>query len=326
MKKIILHLGAHRCGSTAIQTMLSRQRAALLNNGVSVCLREDMMRGEYDLRRLHRYKSLNPFSAMKLRQLAAQIDKQPNDTLVMSDENIMGTMPGVLDNRFYPFFPLLVNGMVKLQNQLGNDYSLCPRLLVRRQDQYIESVYAFRVPRGLTLDFDEFLARIDRKSLSWLRVATLLQQTSAILSPRVDVLEGWPKETAAQNAADFLSLPALGGAMPRRLSGNIRRSKGELRLILALNRAAISLDHAEKSGVLNDQSGSDAQMDIVQAMRLLKSSVTAHQLATLEQAFSAEAKLGFSEDERRTFLALYAQENQQLLKMDIVHADPSVWH
>lgn len=325
VKKLILHLGAHRCGSTAIQTMLSRGRDSLAKDNVGVCLREDMARGECDLRRLHRYRSFDPLAVMKLKRLAKQIKRQPYDVFVVSDENIMGTMPGVLGSQFYLYFPRLMNGILKLQQYLRGDYSVHPRILVRRQDHYIESVYAFRVSRGLQLDFDEFLAGIKMQSLSWLQLGKVLQQTSGVLSPQISVLESWLKETAMRDAERFLCLPEAQEAATSRLSGNMRRNNSELRLILALNRAGIDLELAKSANVFSYPVRADTDADIERATYLLKDSVTPRQLKTLERSFSHAVKLGFNQPERGVFMKLYERENTQFFDLDIVAAGPSVW-
>jgi len=321
MKKLVLHLGAHRCGSTAIQTLLRREHDVLEGAGVGVFLRADMIAGGFDLRRLHRYRRANPLWCSKLAKTARAIEAMPQQTLIVSEENIMGTMPGVRSNRFYPHFSNLVQSLVKL-SELGEEPLLiAPRVVVRRQDHYLESVYAFRVSRGLSASFDEFIKATTRTRISWLGLSRAFDEVTPSISPAFALLEGWPKPTAADQAMSFLiGKNSLELSQPR-LTGNIRRSAFELRLILAMNRAGIDWRGAHwREDLLNTPSD-----DAPEALTLLKQHLSAEQFQRFEGHYSQPFKLGFDDGERAAFVESYREENSEFLRGDIVRSDASVW-
>ncbi len=319
MKKLVIHMGAHRCGSTAIQSMLRRERATLADNGVRVHLRADMAERGMDFRRLHRYRSVNPLWHAKLQDIASRLAAVTEDTLLASEENLMGTMPAVRGNGFYPHFDRLVRGLAKLDATTGKIIQIAPRLVVRRQDNYLESVYAFRVSRGLTKTFDTFLASVDGKSISWLRLAKLLAALPQTIAPSIAILETWPKPSAADKALEFLIGPNDVALSTRRLTGNTRYSSQQLRLILALNQAKIAWQEA----VWRDDVVGCQLVD--EALQRLKDHVSSGAYARFEQHYVPDAKIGFSDTERGQFLAGYTRENQEFFSLPIVCAEAGVW-
>lgn len=321
MKKLVLHLGAHRCGSTAIQTLLRREHDVLEGADIRVFLRADMIAGGFDLRRLHRYRRGNLLWRSKLAKTARAIEAMPQQTLIVSEENIMGTMPGVRSNRFYPHFFNLVQSLVKLSELGKKPLLIAPRIVVRRQDHYLESVYAFRVSRGLSASFDAFIKAATRTRISWLGLSKAFDATPPSISPAFALLEGWPKPTAADQAMTFLiGENSLELSQPR-LTGNIRRSAFELKLMLAMNRAGIDWRGAPwKEHLLNTPPDNEAE-----ALRLLKQHLSAEQFQRFEGHYSQLFKLGFDDGERAAFVEGYREENSQFLRGDFVQSDASVW-
>lgn len=319
MKKLVIHMGAHRCGSTAIQSMLRRELVPLANQGIRVHLRADMAARGMDFRRLHRYRSMNPLWQAKLQDIATRLAAMTEDMLLASEENLMGTMPAVRGHGFYPHFDQLVRGLAKLDAMTGNTIQIAPRLVVRRQDHYLESVYAFRVSRGLTKTFDTFLASVGGTSISWLRLAKLLAALPGTCVPSVAILETWPKPSAANKALEFLIGPNDVPLSARRLTGNTRYSSAQLRFILALNQAKIVWQDAGwREGVVGSHAGDGA-------LQKLKDCISASEYARFLQQYSPEAKIGFSDTERAQFLADYAQKNQEFFSLPIVCADAGIW-
>ena len=298
--------------------MLDAQRGALSKVGVAVVLRSDMERGVMDMRRLHRFNRYNPVSMIKVRQLSSQIKRSADRTIVISEENIMGTMPGVLSPDFYPYFPRLVEGMTALAGKITPEWSLCPRLVVRRQDHYIESVYAFRVSRGLKLGFNDFLMTIDIASLSWLSLLKQLVAIDGLCDVKITALEAWAGTSARTDAANFLALPSMNVGVSERLRGNRRYGENMLAAMLACNRVSI------ESGLLRDNALPDtANADAF--VEYFGDKISARQRAALLDALSHTPTIGFSEAERASFLANFAGDNKRFLDHDMVVADNFVW-
>lgn len=325
LKKLIIHMGAHRCGSTAIQSLLRREQQQLQEAGIRVHLRADMVAGGFDLRRLHRFQLWNPFWQAKLKQTAASLEAMPHKVLLASEENLMGTMPAVRGSGFYPHFDRLVRSLVRLASITNNNLQIAPRLVVRRQDHYLESVYAFRVSRGFTQDFDAFIRSVTRKPISWLKLSQSLQDLPEVISPRIALLEAWPKPNAADKALEFLVGPTDVALSTHRLTGNTRYSQAGLRFILALNQAAIDWRNADwKRDVFDlvDIYKDDPEGNIAYA---IKDRVSAASYRRFERHYCPTGKLGFAEGERQQFLKRYHEENQQFLALPIVESPPDAW-
>lgn len=325
MRKLIIHMGAHRCGSTAVQSMLRREQTELLAHDIKVLLRADMVAGGVDLRRLHRYHSVNPIWQKKLKDTVFAVDNIENDTMLVSEENLMGTMPAVRSKGFYPHFGRLVRGMERLGAMLPDQVSIEPRLVVRRQDRYLESVYAFRVSRGLAQGFDRFLKNVTKSSISWCRLAQQLEKLQPAISPKIALLEAWPKPTAADQALRFLVGPNECRLSSGRLTGNTRHSHATLRLMLALNKAKIQWRTAPwKQDVLElaDIYRDEPEADMVY---VLKDRVSKRDYSRFERAYNPSAKLGFEDAQREFFLSDLSADNEDFLKREIVISPADAW-
>ncbi len=324
MKKLVLHLGAHRCGSTAIQSLLRREHNALGGEGIGVFLRADMAAGGFDLRRLHRFRRANPVWRAKLQKTARALEAMQQQTVLVSEENIMGTMPAVRSNRFYPHFSNLVQSLVKLAELSREPLTIAPRLVVCRQDHYLESVYAFRVSRGLTLGFDEFIKTATRTRISWLRLAKAFDGAPSSVLPSIAVLEAWPKPTAAAQALAFLIGDNTIELSQSRLTGNTRQSSADLGLMFALNRSRINWrDAAWQQDVFGGPKGEEALGD--SAIAGLRTYLSAIEFQRFHEHYGQSAKLTFTRDERTAFLAGYRQENEELMAMSTVKSPMGVW-
>lgn len=325
MKKLVIHMGAHRCGSTAIQSLLRREQDQLLDRGVRVHLRADMVSGGIDLRRLHRYTLVNPSWQRKLKQISQSLCAMEHDVLLASEENLMGTMPAVRGHGFYPNFDRLIRALTRLDALVGDSVEIAPRLVVRRQDHYLESVYAFRVSRGFDRGFDSFVRTVTRSPISWLRLGQAMSRLPATVDPAIALLEAWPKPAAADKALDFLIGPNNVELSAHRLTGNTRYSSSGLRLILALNRAKIDWQNAAWKRDVFDlvdiyRDNPDADLAYVVKHRL-----EARAFARFEKHYTPDGKLGFSSNERDALLAQYADENREFLNLPIVAGTTDSW-
>lgn len=318
MKKLILHLGAHRCGSTAIQNLLGGKRAELERLGVGLILRRDMKDGRFDIRRLHRFNSFNPFWHWRLKGLAEQIIRLPHQTILVSEENLIGTMPGVLDAGFYPYFGSMIKGLSALQRLLSRHCSIHPRIVVRRQDRFIESVYAFRVSRGLDVSFDAFLKQIQADQLSWAAMLNDIERVIPGVDSKFAVLEAWPRHEGAQKVLEFLSLPDVLGEKPQRLIGNARFDAERLRVLLAANQAGFN---AHKGFGVNQL----LSLSVEEITHQIETVLSSNQLAVFRARLREQASLLFSDTARKIFLDQYHAENQKFLCHAQVDVDADVW-
>jgi hypothetical protein len=91
------------------------------------------------------------FPADYVRRLCSRADPRAS-TMVISEESALGDMPSNESPAPYP----CVSGAAAAFRWLSRFFELRVCWIVRRQDTWLESMYAFRVSRGLGLDFQQF--------------------------------------------------------------------------------------------------------------------------------------------------------------------------
>lgn len=241
MVKIIVHMGLHRTATTTLQINLRQMRGSVENT--SLVLREDMVRhGALDMRRWHRAGFWHHARSAEKRFFKAAL-KLGTDTVIVSEENLVGTMPGVVPGDFYSRFSVFVEKLVSLSRYAD----VYPRLVVRRQDDFLESVYAFRVARGLQQDFPTFFSGFNHEDLDWNRLAGSLAPFGS--KAKIAVLEDWRAQgDVAQCALSFMGVEHT--SLLGKGRGNRRLGYDSTRLILALNRAGVMPNLAERKAVL----------------------------------------------------------------------------
>jgi len=150
-KRIILHIGIHKTGSTAIQTGLWINRRKLLRHGIDYPLIGLVGRGHhniaYDLQGDQRY--IPAFG--NVRSLLRHISRSRAHTIIVSAEDFCD-----FDRRH-----------VRQTAELLQPYEVQIAVYLRRQDQLMQAMWAQQVKSGiLTLSFNEwfdslFQRRID---------------------------------------------------------------------------------------------------------------------------------------------------------------------
>ena len=306
--------------------MLRREQDQLQKMGVRVVLRADMVSGGMDLRRLHRFSTMNPIWQTKLKKAAEALDETSAHTLLASEENLMGTMPAVRSKGFYPHFTRLTRGLARLSKMVEEKATIAPRLVIRRQDRYLESVYAFRVSRGLAQGFDSFVRSVTKTKVSWLALAKSLGGLPANVQPQIALLEAWPKPKAGDKALAFLIGDHDVQMQTKRLTGNTRHSETALRLMLAMNKAKIAWQSADwKQDVFDlvDIYQDEPEADLIFA---LKDRVPARGYTRLAQVYAPTEKLFFDDKQRQEMLASVAQENAELMRMQMVVSPADTWN
>jgi hypothetical protein len=237
MKRLILHIGAHRTGTTAIQKMLVDNRVELVRRGVTPIVRRDLVASPWlaPLLALHRHPLGALACILGLRRL-------PGETLIVSEENILGLMPGLNPPGFYPNHARALRGLALL----SRFFETSVRWVVRRQDRFLESAYAFRVSRGATEDFETYCARYAR-SLHWHPIARAL--ASARYDLRIAPFEALVVGARERQLAEFLGLPT-DGLWQRRLRVRNSSAQGALvNVVLYLVRAQPDLPWKQRGAI-----------------------------------------------------------------------------
>jgi hypothetical protein len=244
--------------------------------------------------------------------------------LVISEENLLGLMPGHRAARgVYASHRLALRAL-----QLAAHASeLHVRWIVRRQDRFLESVYAFRVSRGATEGFESFAARIG-PGLRWAGIARAFA-SSGLTDARIQLFEDLFRDATDARLGAFLLLPGS-----ESWSSPVRRRNTAvpwpLQVLLYLNREA-HLSLAERPLATRALRGFAKRAELPRAAELAaafaKREVSRLQvLAEPALAFArAQPPAAFDDEARQVYLRSVADDTRELFALPIVHGDRSLW-
>jgi len=316
MKKLTLHLGLHRCASTTLQSVLKANRAMLADRGIGIVLRADMEASKaLDMRAWHRRYAVDPRSWTMQSRFTEMAMEMPFEHLIVSEENLIGTMPAVSSNRVYPNLGYFLHHLKPLKK----NFDLQLRFVVRRQDRFVESVYAFRVARGMTENFRSFLSRFPPGCFDWRILTKELDKIDMGDTSQIAVMDVWPRNMLGKGLADFVGADCEGLTSTGR--GNRSVSKQSLPLLLALNRSGIMPDYSERKSILLPVLGKRQSPSIEDLTGIF----SLKDLEKIERHYRVDVEVGFTETARTDFLAPYKYANAEFLNHPTVVATTSIW-
>ena len=320
MQRIIIHLGAHRCGSTTIQRALKSNRARLAADGIAVFTRRELVDDPLleRLLRLHR----RPLEACPV---AFALCRMPERTVVLSDENILGLMPGIDGSAPYHRSGRALTGIGLLARLF--DCSL--RWVVRRQDRFIESAYAFRVLRGATDDLEGFSKRFGGQ-LHWSPIAQVIARRQS--DSRIALFEGLLPGSNAKRILEFLGLPTEKLQDSKLGTSNARAAWTQgalLNVVLSINRKHPELSRSERMALASAfrQFGRELPMsgDLQNAIFGSGVEIPADSIRAAHH-FAATAPLPeFGAEARRALLEHYREDHLALEALSCVDSYGANW-
>lgn len=293
MKKLTLHLGLHRCASTLVQNMLRANRQVLAEEGIAVLLRSEMESDPtIDMRRWHRRGPRDPRMWGKVQSFADQLSRQDADHIVVSEENLIGLMPGREDWALYPLLPNLLHHIKALSSR----FDLQLRFLLRSPDRFLESIYAFQVSRGLALDFKAFRARFPDGTFDWQHLEKIVAAAGLTDHAQFAMIDRETSSGLRDSIACKLGLPSLNWGGKGRSNPSLPPEA--LRLLLAVNKVGLFRDLEERKERLLPVFRSNEVVEPV----LLSALLTRQEMTAVEQHFSTDVPVSFSDAERKAFL------------------------
>ena len=167
---VILHLGAHRTATTTFQNYLRNNELALLQRGVAVWeprnTRKGLLHGVLPARsREKAFKRAQGRIALRLNAL----DQRGVKTLIVSDENVLGTMFANLKSK-----ALYLDAGQRVAH-FAHAFDGCLTrvvLSVRGQDRYWGSAIGYQVGRGRSVPNAAQLSEIVESNRAWRDVVT----------------------------------------------------------------------------------------------------------------------------------------------------------
>tara|TARA_R110002110_G_scaffold29627_6_gene105469 strand:- start:2365 stop:3144 length:780 start_codon:yes stop_codon:yes gene_type:complete len=160
-RRIILHAGFHKTGTTTLQATLRENRVALKKH-LALRLRWHMK----DLVAATRGYSTwrDPITLMKVQgrftALMDDLPGMPRRTLVISAEELSGHMPGRGELSDYSAAPVLLHAFWQIASARYPKAEILIYLSTRAPEAWLASAYWEHVKASnMTLDFDDFAAR-----------------------------------------------------------------------------------------------------------------------------------------------------------------------
>lgn len=191
---ICLHLGAHRTGSTGLQALFADQKPALRQAGVSYWgperTRTGLLAGlvKNPQHLTARDMLLGQRSCGRLRMEFARLEQAGTQQLILSEENLIGTMvQNLADMRLYG---QLADRLARVAPAFQGR-ALRIGLAIRAYDLHWASQLAFRVKAGAVLPSAADLERLVTQSRRWRDVITDIGHVFPKAEISVWTFEGW---------------------------------------------------------------------------------------------------------------------------------------
>lgn len=251
MRRVMLHLGLHKTGTTAAQSFLFENRQLIWPRHALVLPYKT--RGTGLSEAATRYSVYSTHTALmefsnQMRNFLASLDFGERRGLILSEENFAGLRPSRNPAIGYEAAPDLAVALVGLiRNRFaGQHVEITIYLSLRQRDAWLHSLWSHDLQRTRLLqDFDSYAARLDAiPSLD--KVAAEVQKRLPRISVRTEYLEDLQAKSFGPGTpfAEFLNLDAETAVQ---LVGPTKSNSGLpsdiLQEILSLNRSP--MDDAE---------------------------------------------------------------------------------
>lgn len=176
-KKIILHCGAPKTGSTSLQFYLSANEKVLNKNGVYYP-HKFVRSGDVDPFHLAFNKSDISLNQNKViheaRSRLLEIFQNAHiNTVLISNEGLLGDPIKYPEEKFFPDNQQYVS----ILHKIFDDYDVSVKYFIRDYASYIPSYYVQYIRRGGYCSLYEFVKSLEGGILSWERNITLLEQS-----------------------------------------------------------------------------------------------------------------------------------------------------
>lgn len=214
---LVVHIGTQKTGSSALQAYLSENSEALLQQGVHY-LRTGRVRSHGDLA-----QALNGKANMALWQRARkELQRSGSPTKVISAEGLWVTDP------------------VLLRNELPPDISVRIVVYLRRQDQYLQSLWKQAIAGGRKTDFGPWL----EERMSRGDYFSTIERWAAVFGADSLIVRPYERPDGVNTVTDFCRIIGVSG-LPAMES--VRRNFSPRRelahFVLALNNLDARMNH-----------------------------------------------------------------------------------
>ncbi|KUJ76940.1 hypothetical protein AVO45_10660 [Ruegeria marisrubri] len=199
---VILHIGAHRCATTSFQRYMRCNSARLSRSGIGFWgpyrVRNDLFQGVVPTRTgfiAHRRRRQ---AVARVRVRLDRCARRGIKHLVVSDENMLGTMPRNL--REASLYPNAAERLAAYAGVFGARVTEVV-LNIRSLDQYWTSVMAYGAAKGRNMPGPAGMEKISRAGRSWRHVVGEVAQALPAARLKILPFESFAGHPDAQLAA-----------------------------------------------------------------------------------------------------------------------------
>jgi len=163
-RKVILHLGAHKTATTYLQNTLWKNKSKLTENKIAY-IPLNLMRSGITACIVKNDSTPQQFYDL----VKSNLELNDYETLIISDENIIGGINDILTNK--SIAPKIKLRLDKIVQAFGKDHSIFCYFAVREYASYYASIYC-ECLRHLNRyeTFDTFIEGFDYLQFSWLNI------------------------------------------------------------------------------------------------------------------------------------------------------------
>lgn len=168
-RQIYFHIGAHKTASSFLQANLAASREGLSHAGLDVILRRHVLRSPFGRevyavsQGTHDPGSVTPEALQNIQRLISRHQGH----ILITNEDMVSSL------QVQDFYQHVEKAARYILGALP-DFEVHFILYIRRQPDYLESVYMQYVHLGRSLKFGQFMERAEGVDLSWLRVVNAI--------------------------------------------------------------------------------------------------------------------------------------------------------
>lgn len=187
-RKIILHLGLHKTATTALQSFFDRQARALAAAGAYYVPLKHMRSDVTPL-----LTSLDDGKRVRLALLVEGIDKR---TVLLSDENILGSPGDITRGALYPF----ARNRLETFCDEHREAQITLFITLREPQAFLASLYCEYLRHKTFVSFADYVAGYDLEEFSYLEIFGWLMELPPEVTVRII-----PFETARGGGVEMIA-------------------------------------------------------------------------------------------------------------------------
>ena len=171
VKHLVLHVGAHKTGTTLVQKALRANGEAFAKRGYDVLNRneyEDLTEGYHSRWRRQGASLGNVTKAFEMVRDAAT-----HDSLIISHEDLLASVHSFRTGPLYA----PADNILRIAHKVLEPERTTVLLYVRRQDRFVESSYLQTVRMGSTKTFAKFMEPVLTENLRWDRLVEKIKDS-----------------------------------------------------------------------------------------------------------------------------------------------------